>query len=283
MLAERHAAGSYAPPTALPAEYMRGGGCFAPWATVEVEGKGATRLDAVLGGDRVRTADGGVAAVRCVVLTPCAGGRAVLVTLPGASRLELTEWHPVLCAVSGRFRFPLLLGGEARLRPCAHVYNLVLERCHVPLVNGVGCASLGHGIVDDPVARHAYWGGTACSKRCPGAQPSRPRAPHLTALEACSPTQGDRTPSAREERRAHAAWMPTRGGSGPALDPSPNPNLNPNPNPNPKPNPGGAVLADLAALPGWAEGRVVLAHTETAPSAVAQVPPLAQPAGVGVC
>ena len=108
MLAERHAAGSYAPPTALPAEYMRGGGCFAPWATVEVEGKGATRLDAVLGGDRVRTADGGVAAVRCVVLTPCAGGRAVLVTLPGASRLELTEWHPVLCAVSGRFRFPLL-------------------------------------------------------------------------------------------------------------------------------------------------------------------------------
>ena len=104
MLAERHAAGSaaYAPPAALPAEYMRGGGCFAPWATVEVQGKGATRLDAVVGGDRVRTADGGVAAVRCVVLTPCAGGRAVLVTLPGTSRLELTEWHPVLCGPSGR-------------------------------------------------------------------------------------------------------------------------------------------------------------------------------------
>jgi len=199
-LAERHGSSTYSPPAALPAEYMRGGGCFAPWAVVEVEGKGVTRLDAVVAGDRVRTADGGVATVRCVVLTPCAGGRTVLVTLP-ISRLELTEWHPVLCE-GGRFRFPLLLGA-ARLRACAHVYNLVLDRCHVPLVNGVGCVSLGHGIEADPVARHAYWGG--------------------------------------------------------------------------------AVLADLAALPGWAEGRVVLAHGETNPSAVAQVPPLAQLAGVAVC
>ena len=192
MLAERHAAGSasYAPPAALPAEYMRGGGCFAPWATVEVEGKGATRLDAVVGGDRVRTADGGVAAVRCVVLTPCAGGRAVLVTLPGTSHLELTEWHPVLCAASGRFRFPLLLGGETRLRACAHVYNLVLERCHVPLINGVGCVSLGHGIEDDPVARHAYWGGAACPLKVPWRAAQPPTRPP-TPPEASSPAQGD--------------------------------------------------------------------------------------------
>ena len=64
----------------------------------------------------MRTADGGLAAVRCVVLTPCAAGQALLVTLPGTSRLELTPWHPVLCAASGRFRFPALLGGEARPR-----------------------------------------------------------------------------------------------------------------------------------------------------------------------
>ena len=64
----------------------------------------------------MRTADGGLAAVRCVVLTPCAAGQALLVTLPGTSRLELTPWHPVLCAASGRFRFPAILGGEVRLR-----------------------------------------------------------------------------------------------------------------------------------------------------------------------
>jgi hypothetical protein len=182
---------------------MRGGGCFAPEATVDVEGRGATRLDAVRAGERVRTADGGFAAVRCVVLTPCAGGRAVLVKLPG-SGLEITEWHPVLDAATGRFHFPLLLGAPARLRACEHVYNLVLDgRCHVPLVNGVGCVSLGHGIEDDPVARHPYWGA--------------------------------------------------------------------------------AVLADLAAQPGWAEGRVVLASPAAAAAEQAAAAPVPPALPVAVC
>ena len=48
---------------------------------------------------------------------------------------------------------------------------------------------------------------------------------------------------------------------------------------------GAAVLADLAALPGWDDGRVLLAHAERAPiapTALIQVPPLAQPAAVAV-
>ena len=155
-LAARRGSATYSPPAALPAEYMRGGGCFAPDATVDVVGAGPTRLDALQPGARVRTADGGDAAVRCVVLTPCAGGRAVLVTLP-RSGLRITEWHPVLCA-DGRFRFPLMIG-EAALHTCEHVYNLVLDRCHVPLVSGVGAVSLGHGLESDDVVRHAYWGG----------------------------------------------------------------------------------------------------------------------------
>ena len=88
-------------------------------------------------------------------MAECEGGRAVLVELP-TSRLELTEWHPVRTA-DGRWRFPTLLG-TARVRRCAHVYNLVLDRCHVPLVNGVPCVSLGHGLESDEVVRHAYWG-----------------------------------------------------------------------------------------------------------------------------
>jgi len=161
-LAARRNSATYAPPAALPAEYMRGGGCFAPDATVDVVGVGPTRLDALRAGARVRTADGGDAAVRCVVLTPCAGGRAVLVTLPRSlGGLRLTEWHPVLCTADsdgGRFRFPLMLGAAA-LHACEHVYNLVLDRCHVPLVCGVGAVSLGHGLESDDVVRHAYWGG----------------------------------------------------------------------------------------------------------------------------
>ena len=42
------------------------------------------RMDAVRAGDLLRTADGGAARVRCVVVTECEGGRAELVALPGS-------------------------------------------------------------------------------------------------------------------------------------------------------------------------------------------------------
>jgi len=155
---------------ALPPEFLRAGGCFAPECTLEllapVDGDAArvvvahTRLDAVRQGDLVRTARGGAARVRCVVRIACPGGRAALVQLPGGGP-ELTEWHPVLDARDGRWRFPTHLG-VAAVRACAHVYNLVLEDTddHVPLVNGVGCVSLAHGLTG-PVVGHAYYGSAA--------------------------------------------------------------------------------------------------------------------------
>jgi len=150
----------------LPPEFLRAGGCFAPECTVELLSHaggdatraGVARLDAVRQGDLVRTARGGAARVRCVVRIACPGGRAALVRLPGGGP-ELTEWHPVLDARDGRWHFPADLG-VAAVRACAHVYNLVLEHDHVPLVNGVGCVSLGHGLTG-PVVGHAYYGSAA--------------------------------------------------------------------------------------------------------------------------
>ena len=48
------------------------------------------------------------------------------------------------------------------MHACAHVYNLVLEGTddHVPLVNGVGCVSLGHGLTG-AVVGHDYYGSAA--------------------------------------------------------------------------------------------------------------------------
>lgn len=158
-----------APPRALPAEFMRGGGCFAPWATVRVASRGgcASRpISEVRAGDLVVVAgdhnlDGAdrarVARVVCVVATRCAGGRAMLTRL--SCGLELTEWHPLIDK-RGRWRFPNMLG-ERVVRRCSHVYNLVLDRCHVLPVGGVAgevpCVTLGHGILGD-VVEHEYWG-----------------------------------------------------------------------------------------------------------------------------
>ena len=104
----------------------------------------------------MRTADGGLAAVRCVVLTPCAGGRAVLVKLPG-SGLEITEWHPLFNETTMRWQFPNMIGQRVIVNT-QYVYNFVLAPGFPTiLVDGIPCAALGHGL-EAPIVAHPYWG-----------------------------------------------------------------------------------------------------------------------------
>jgi hypothetical protein len=89
-------------------------------------------------------------------MTECTGGRAQLTRLP--SGLEITEWHPIREASTGRWRFPHMIGAQV-VKKTPYVYNFVLAPGHPTiLVEGVPCAALGHGIADDPVASHPYWG-----------------------------------------------------------------------------------------------------------------------------
>ena len=146
------------PVMALPDEFMRGGGCFGPRSTVRLATAGggtrAVPVSEVCAGD-VLVGEGGTrAAVRCVVLTECAGGRAMLTRLPNGT--EITEWHPVRMP-SGRWRFPQMLGQRVVVH-ASHVYNFVLEAGHpTVLVGGVPCAALGHGL-SEPIVAHSYWG-----------------------------------------------------------------------------------------------------------------------------
>ena len=139
---------------ALPDEFMRGGGCFGPTATVRLASGRVVPVTAVYAGDTLLGEGGRPVRVVCVVLTPCPGGRAMLTRLPNG--LELTEWHPVRDR-SGRWRFPHMLG-ERVVVSASHVYNFVLEPGHpTVLVGGVPCAALGHGLTD-PIVAHPYWG-----------------------------------------------------------------------------------------------------------------------------
>merc|ERR1719399_2822761 len=106
-------------------------------------------------GAALLTPSGAAARVRCVVLTECAGGRALLSQLPGGGP-ALTEWHPVIDAATRRWRFPVMLGTPT-MRKCAHVVNFLLESEHVVLVDGTPCVTLAHGLSGAVVA-HEYWG-----------------------------------------------------------------------------------------------------------------------------
>ena len=146
----------------LPDEFMRGGGCFAPDARVEccirsecgdAEEDARVRIDELRAGAVVRTASGGTARVRCVVQSPTHEGVVLLSELP--TGLKITEWHPVLDH-AGHWCFPITLGRAVSCR-CPYVYNLVLDRDHVALIDGVPCVTLGHGI-EGPVVGHSFYG-----------------------------------------------------------------------------------------------------------------------------
>jgi len=110
-------------------------------------------------GDRVATTGGGAARVRCIVRTICPLGTADLVTLPGG--LRVTPWHPVRVAGEAAWRFPARdVRGAVRSHtaPCEAVYSVLLDSDHTLLIDGYECVGLGHGIPNDPVASHPFFG-----------------------------------------------------------------------------------------------------------------------------
>jgi len=116
----------------------------------------------VIAGDVLVGEGGQRSRVRCVVLTECAGGRAMLTRLPNG--VEITEWHPIRDH-EGRWRFPNMLGRQV-IVPARFVYNFILEPGHCTIVvGGEPCAALGHGL-DAPVVAHRYWGTDAVIHDC---------------------------------------------------------------------------------------------------------------------
>merc|ERR1719337_141452 len=108
------------------------------------------RVADVRAGDRVRVADGGFAAVACVAqIERDAAAGAELVLLPGGGP-ALTPGHPV--RVGGVWRAARDVAGARPVATTPHVYNFVLERAHVVLVDGVEAATWVHGLLGDDAA-----------------------------------------------------------------------------------------------------------------------------------
>lgn len=111
-------------------------------------------FEVVRAGDILRVADGGVARVRCVARIARPPGKG-LVSLPGG--LRITPGHPIL--VDGVWlRARDAPDAQKELYDTPYVYNVVLDRCHVLLVDGMRCATWGHGLQGDVIG-HLFFGG----------------------------------------------------------------------------------------------------------------------------
>lgn len=67
----------------------------------------------------------------------------------------LTPWHPIM--KENVWVFPSSLKPASPVKIPA-IYNLVLQDGCTVTINGVPCISLGHGLTDNDVVKHPYFG-----------------------------------------------------------------------------------------------------------------------------
>jgi hypothetical protein len=180
----------------LMARYMDpNGGCFDADALVSVPGGARRRAGDLRRGDTVET-PAGPATILTVLHTHLREGVDLIRLLNVAggekqkegggggggggcgpsSSLVVTPYHPVRaraatgeCDASAAWAFPLTLPADAaapfKVAPGGSpflVVDFVLDRGHEVTVNGVRCITLAHGVEDDPVAAHAFFGTGEC-------------------------------------------------------------------------------------------------------------------------
>jgi hypothetical protein len=68
----------------------------------------------------------------------------------------VTPWHPI--QINGHWDFPINHGKATEIS-CAAVYSFLLEETFQDMeIEGIKCITLAHGIQDDKVASHPFYG-----------------------------------------------------------------------------------------------------------------------------
>tara|TARA_B110000285_G_scaffold19019_1_gene18442 strand:- start:4373 stop:6382 length:2010 start_codon:yes stop_codon:yes gene_type:complete len=132
--------------------YNRSSGpCFTGDTLVQMADGTTVTCSDIQKGDMVATTKG-PAEMRCIVKTPC--NKANIVDYKG---LQVTQWHPV--KVKGTWSFPIYLG-ETKEVFDVDIFSFLLETGYEDMLMGdsVPCITLAHGIENDPVATHPFYG-----------------------------------------------------------------------------------------------------------------------------
>jgi hypothetical protein len=146
------------------------GGCFYGECRIETK-NGHKLIKDLKKGDLLKT-ENGYNQLICIMKTVSPNGKNKLVELEsklnGNSKLLVTEWHPIKHQNS--WKFPINIH-KSTVHDIPFVYSFVVENSHTVYIEGWECITLGHGIKNDPVASHDFWGTEKvidCLKSKPG-------------------------------------------------------------------------------------------------------------------
>ncbi|CAM4832467.1 unnamed protein product [Rotaria magnacalcarata] len=130
----------------------RGSGCFHGDSVVLLANGFLKLVKDIRRGDALKAPGGLESTVTHVVKIKCATGKALMVTLD--SGLVITPWHPI--RIDGNWKFPHDIRHEKEIE-CQEMYNFVLDKCHIAIINGFECVTLGHNFKGE-VIEHPYYG-----------------------------------------------------------------------------------------------------------------------------
>lgn len=110
-------------------------------------------------GDLLLTEDKSFARVQCLVETVTD----TPLDLVQINELQITPYHPLKLGSNLSWEFPINCKEGKLIKSDSHsVYNLILERKdrHKPVMmeKGIACITLGHGINEDAILKHDYFG-----------------------------------------------------------------------------------------------------------------------------
>ena len=128
-----------------------GGGCFDGEGMVSMADGSTKPVKDLLKGDKVKSRNNQEATVICILSTRMKKPLS-MVNINGTL---LTPWHPVVH--DGEWKFPAKIGNEKE-HHLEFIYNAVLDNGHALLINDVVCVTLGHGLTENKVVEHEYFG-----------------------------------------------------------------------------------------------------------------------------
>lgn len=129
------------------------GGCFSGECQIETT-DGYKLIKDLKKGELLRTTDG-YSPLICLMKTTSKNIVQLESKINENSSLLVTEWHPIKENKKWIFPNQIKKSIECDLN---YVYSLVVENNSNVYIEGWECITLGHGIINDPVASHSFWG-----------------------------------------------------------------------------------------------------------------------------
>jgi len=128
------------------------GGCFHENSSVSVYPNITKKCKDVMKEDLVMTSKTTYSKVICVTKIKCENNKCDMVKINDS--LSITPYHPIK---KTEWVFPNTLN-KTTIVDCDYMYNFVLDKDHTIIIGNTICATLGHGIMDNDVIKHDYYG-----------------------------------------------------------------------------------------------------------------------------